>query len=177
MVDWIKENLSPDDPQLKPSEVDEIVAAPSAQSERRAHEAGDKQDSSAVRNGVALIQMTCTDCHRFGSEGSLGDAPDLNGYGSYEWMLGLLSDPTHERFYRDSNDRMPSFAEDLAHPEKHKVNVRELSLIVDWIRGDYYDPKDERPVLPHTEEFARRTVEFSRLLELPPRAVVGAAKE
>ena len=44
---------------------------------------------------------------------------------------------------------MPSFAKDLAHPEQNNVSVRELSLIVDWLRGDYYRADDPAPLLPH----------------------------
>ncbi|MFO0886010.1 MAG: hypothetical protein U0894_17815 [Pirellulales bacterium] len=47
-----------------------------------------------------------------------------------------MTDPTHERFYRSENDRMPSFAQDLSQPTKHTVSIRELSLIVNWLRGE-----------------------------------------
>ena len=49
-------------------------------------------------------------CHHFHDAGDLGTAPDLTGYGSREWMIGMISDPEHERFYGEKNDRMPAFA-------------------------------------------------------------------
>src|SRR5207253_6201974 len=107
----------------------------------------------SIRRGVGLIEQNCArGCHKFGEHGQLCLAPDLTGYGSYEWMLGLVSDPTHARFYRMENDRMPSFAKDLDHPERNNVSIRELSLVIDWLRGQYYRADDKAPVLPHAED-------------------------
>jgi ubiquinol-cytochrome c reductase cytochrome b subunit len=157
---------------LTPENRRQIAAALAFQGQRRPQRGEGKIDDKDVRAGIELIAKNCTDCHRFGDDGSLGSAPDLTGYGSYEWMLGMISDPTHQRFYRDTNDRMPSFAKNLDHPEHNNVSVRELSLIVDWLRGDYYLDEDGHRVLPHNEETARRTVENARRLELPKATVV-----
>jgi ubiquinol-cytochrome c reductase cytochrome b subunit len=145
----------------------QIAAALSYQAHRRPQQGEVAPDDKDIQTGIDLIVSNCTTCHRFGSEGDLGAAPDLTGYGSYEWMLGMVSDPTHDRFYRDTNDRMPSFAKDLEHPQNNNVSVRELSLIVDWLRGDYYLDEDGHRVLPHDEETARRVVEDARRLKLP----------
>ncbi len=51
--------------------------------------------------------------------------------------MGIISDPTHERFYADRNDRMPSFAADESEPANNLLSPRELVLLVDWLRGDY----------------------------------------
>jgi mono/diheme cytochrome c family protein len=91
-------------------------------------------------------------------------------------MLGMISDPTHRRFYRQENDRMPSFAADLSRPASHSVSIRELSLIVDWIRGEYYLPDDEHPVLPHKEEVAKATVTAARADFDARTQIVGAPK-
>jgi ubiquinol-cytochrome c reductase cytochrome b subunit len=87
-------------------------------------------------------------------------------------MLGLISDPAHERFYRSENDRMPSFAKNLEKPATHTVSVRELSLIVDWIRGEFYQASDKVPILPHEPEYARKAVELARALP-PELAAAG----
>jgi ubiquinol-cytochrome c reductase cytochrome b subunit len=170
MATWVKQHLQ----MLKGAEGESIAAALSAQAELRSQAEMDRQDAGEIKKGVALIQQHCTSCHRFGEHGQLGLAPDLTGYGSYEWMLGLVSDPTHERFYRRENDRMPSFAKDLAHPANNNVSVRELSLIVDWLRDEYYIEGDERPVLPHTPEYAEEAVLLARTIAEPRAAIVGA---
>ena len=46
----------------------------------------------------------------FASDGELGNAPDLTGYASREWLTAFLSNPADKRFYGDKNDRMPAFA-------------------------------------------------------------------
>lgn len=177
MAQWVKSHASylSDDPKKNDEPIDAIVAALSAQARLRWQSELDARDSQLITKGIGLIQQNCaTGCHRMGDFGQLGLAPDLTGYGSYEWMLAFVSDPTHQRFYRQENDRMPSFAQDLSQPATHAVSVRELSLIVDWLRGDYYHPDDKQPVLPHTEEFARATVATARTLAEPRSAVVGA---
>src|SRR4029079_11600271 len=124
------------------------------------------------------IEQNCArGCHKFGPRGQLGLAPDLTGYGSYEWMLGLASDPTHQRFYRMENDRMPSFAKDLDHPERNNLSVRELSLIIDWLRGQYYRSDDQAPVLPHDKDAAERAISLARTISNPWTAIVGAGPE
>ncbi len=96
---------------------------------------------AAGRELLLSGRLACTDCHRFRDQGELGSAPDLNGYGSRDWLLGMIGNPRHERFYSDDrNDRMPAFAEDTQHPEHNLLSPRELTLIVDWLRGDWYEP-------------------------------------
>jgi quinol-cytochrome oxidoreductase complex cytochrome b subunit/mono/diheme cytochrome c family protein len=170
MATWVKQHAE----MLKGAEGDAIAAALSAQAQLRSQAEADAKDTVLIEKGVGLIQQHCTSCHRFGEQGQLGLAPDLTGYGSYEWMMGLVSDPTSERFYRRENDRMPSFAKDLAHPENNNVSIRDLSLIVDWLRGQYYLAGDAQPVLPHTPAQADEMVRLARTVAEPRATIVGA---
>lgn len=179
MAEWVKAHaaLLKDDSPKSDADIDAIVAALSAQARLHAQVEQDEKDQKLIARGVGLINHNCNrGCHRLGDSGQLGLAPDLTGYGSYDWMMGMVSDPTHERFYRHENDRMPSFAKDLQHPEKNSVSLRELSLIVDWLRGEYYDPQDPRPILQHSEERARAAAAIARTVSEPRPAVVGAPK-
>ncbi|HZL91779.1 MAG TPA: hypothetical protein VFB96_25635, partial [Pirellulaceae bacterium] len=178
MVKWVGAHgeLLKDDPQKADDDVDAIAAALSAQARLRSQAELDR-DEKLVERGVALVQKNCTNgCHRFGDSGQLGLAPDLTGYGSYEWMMGLVSDPTHKRFYRRENDRMPSFAANLDQPARHAVSLRELSLIVDWLRGEYYRAGDKQPVLSHSEEQAKLAARTARTVAEPRLALVGGPK-
>jgi ubiquinol-cytochrome c reductase cytochrome b subunit len=172
MATWVKQHAA----LLDANNGDAIAAALSAQAQLPHQAEDDKSHQPLIEKGIALIDQHCTSCHKFGDNGQLGLAPDLTGYGSYEWMMGLISDPTHERFYGGQNDRMPSFAKDLAHPEKNNVSVRELSLIVDWLRGQYYVADSKTPILPHTEQQANEAVQLARVTSDPHAAVVGAPK-
>ena len=103
-------------------------------------------DASTVDAGRELLsgELDCVQCHRFHKEGDLGSAPDLTGYGSRDWLLGMIGNPQHERFYNEEhNDRMPAFAKDPNQPQANLLSPRELSQIVDWLRGEWYEPPPE----------------------------------
>jgi mono/diheme cytochrome c family protein len=177
MAAWVAQHdeLLKDDPARSDDDVDCIAAALSAQAKLPAQREIDEKDTELIRRGIGLIEQNCArGCHKFGQRGQLGLAPDLTGYGSYEWMLGLVSDPEHERFYRMENDRMPSFAKNLDRPEENNLSIRELSLIVDWLRGQYYRPGDEAPILAHSEDEANAAVRLARTTSDPWTAIVGA---
>jgi ubiquinol-cytochrome c reductase cytochrome b subunit len=90
--------------------------------------------------GTAIKDQACTDCHKFRDAGDLGSAPDLTGYGSYEWLRAFIADPKHERFYReDGNDRMPSFAKNADDPLQNLLSNHDLDMLVRWLRGDDRD--------------------------------------
>lgn len=105
------------------------------------------QDAQAANDGTlqqgreaiktAIKDQTCTDCHKFHELGELGTAPDLTGYGTAEWLRAFISNPAHERFYReDGNDRMPAYVIDSANPQKNLLANHELDMLVRWLRGD-----------------------------------------
>ena len=104
----------------------------------------DQNDALIISVGIELLQggRGCTDCHRFHDQGELGDAPDLTGYGSRKWLVEMISNPQHERFYPDDkNDRMPAFAENTARPQSNLLSPTELFLLVHWLRGEWYEPE------------------------------------
>jgi len=172
MATWVKQHLA----KIDPDEIKEIVVALSAQARLRDQRQADQADPERIARGVLAIEKNCANgCHKFGEHGQVGLAPDLTGYGSYEWMMAFVSDPAHARFYRQENDRMPSFAANLADPASHALSIRELSLIVDWIRGEYYRAEDDEPVLPHSEEYARHVVALGRGAVPESDSIVGRA--
>lgn len=170
MAEWLVKHAAG----IDPKDWQKIVAALSAQARLPKQAQADRDDADLVRQGVSLIEDKCTSCHRFGDSGQLGLGPDLTGYGSYEWMMGLVSNPAHERFYRTENDRMPAFAMNLADAPSHQLSIREISLIVDWLRGEYYDPHAKQPILSHSEEQARAAVTRARTTSEPATIIIGA---
>ncbi|MEO7362759.1 MAG: hypothetical protein ABI120_20675, partial [Gemmatimonadaceae bacterium] len=95
----------------------------------------DVRDSAKIAIGLAFIQDTakgCTSCHTFRDHKK--DPPDLTGYGSRQWMIDFISDPAHERFFGDNNDRMPSFATEKT------LTLKEIGMVADWLRGEWYVP-------------------------------------
>jgi ubiquinol-cytochrome c reductase cytochrome b subunit len=123
-----------------------LVLALSAEANLVSQRDADAADEAAISAGRELIcgEMDCVSCHRFHQEGDLGSAPDLTGYGSRDWLLGMIGNPQHERFYNEEhNDRMPAFAKDPMQPQMNLLSPRELSQIVDWLRGEWYEPPAE----------------------------------
>jgi ubiquinol-cytochrome c reductase cytochrome b subunit len=125
-----------------------MIAALSAEAHLTSQRDADRAAAETIAEGRKLLAgaLECTSCHKFHQDGDLGTAPDLTGYGSREWLLGMIGNPQHERFYdADRNDRMPSFAKDPHDPQANLLSPRELNLLVDWLRGDWYEPAVESP--------------------------------
>ena len=137
MVNFVQNDLA-DTAIWTPDDVDAVIAA-------MAEEAGLAAAGTAsalVEKGRGLIADgdRCGSCHTFRDNGvAAGSAPDISGWGSREWLVGIITDPAHERFYGDSNDRMPSFgkAEEGSAP---MLSRRQIEMIADWLRGDWYRP-------------------------------------
>lgn len=124
------------------TKVAQIAAAVSAEAALPAQKSSDAADAELIDAGREQIVSTgCTDCHKFREQGDLGSAPDLTDYGSYDWLKGMISNPTHERFYGDNNDRMPAFFERADDPDSNIITPANLDLLIHWLRGDWYEPE------------------------------------
>jgi ubiquinol-cytochrome c reductase cytochrome b subunit len=137
MAGFVKDTLS----MWKSEDVHNVVVALSADAQLPSQSAADKKDAAAIEAGRKLIQNEehCASCHKFHEVGELGSAPDLTGYGSREWLLAMIGNPKHERFYRDDHDRMPAFAGQPGDSPKNVLSTRQLDLLVDWLRGEWYE--------------------------------------
>lgn len=132
--------------QLSPQERDEllsrVVMAVSAEANLPAQRELDAADAQAIAEGRELIHaepVNCTRCHLFRGRGADDDAPLLTGWGSRAWMMGMVHDPTQDRYYGDANDRMPRFG------TEGDLSEVEIGLVVDWLRGDWYGAPEEQP--------------------------------
>lgn len=137
MVEFVKDGLKDlrDEDSIGEEEYQKMVRILAAEATRDPSKEIPEDDS------VLLEDFTCTECHRFHKTGKLGSAPDLTGYGSREWLIGIISDPTHERFYGENNDRMPSYVKSPAEPDKNILTVQQAEIIADWLRGNWYEPE------------------------------------
>jgi ubiquinol-cytochrome c reductase cytochrome b subunit len=113
-----------------------VIAALSGEAHLKSQGAEDMRDAAAITNGAALLQgdMKCTDCHQFRVRDENASAPDLTGYASREWLMKIISNPAHPDLYGDINDRMPAYG------DKGIMTQREIGLLSDWLRGDWYEP-------------------------------------
>jgi len=85
--------------------------------------------------------FSCSQCHQTYEAGTpVIQAPDLRGYMSRDWLIGIIVDPETSRFYGPStgndrgNDGMPAYhrtAEDAL------MTMQEIELLTDWLRGTW----------------------------------------
>ena len=110
----------------------------SAEAGLKSQRALDAADTALIAQGRKAIagDYDCANCHKFHEKGKLGAGPDLTGYSSREWLVGIISNPAHKRFYGAKNDRMPLYAES-ADPEKNILSTQSIEILADWLRGEW----------------------------------------
>jgi ubiquinol-cytochrome c reductase cytochrome b subunit len=137
MVNFVQNDLTDADTWTK-DDIEAVIAAMAAE----ANLPGAKAAEPLVAKGRELIASDerCGSCHHFRDNGTdLGTACDLTGWGSRDWLVGIIVDPTHERFYGDTNDRMPSFGK-ADEGSLAPLTRAQIELIADWLRGEWYRP-------------------------------------
>jgi ubiquinol-cytochrome c reductase cytochrome b subunit len=135
MVDFVKG----DDMQISAEDRAALIATLVAEAGLADHQAQAAQHrkDGTITKGTDLIVAKCTGCHKFHGDGEILEGyPDLTGYGSVDWLIGIISNPNGERFYQGKNDRMPAFAANAEHPEMNELTAEELRLLARWLRGD-----------------------------------------
>ena len=145
MAAFVKGNLREllKDEDLGPAELQKLIAA---LAEGAKHDATLPDDAIDEDTKLLFEDFTCVGCHKFHELGKLGAAPDLTGYGSRQWIIGIISDPTQTRFYHDKNDRMPSYAKDPSDPAGNILSSRQVAILADWLRGKWYEPEEEAEI-------------------------------
>ena len=128
MVKFVKKDAA----QFTPEQVKQITAALSAEAQLPHQSEADKRDAALIEQGRAFMvteTARCTECHQFRKKDEEATAPDLTGYGSREWLIGIISNPRHDRFYAKRNDRMPAFGDEKI------LDAQAIGLIADWLRS------------------------------------------
>lgn len=134
MVYWLADHIPESDEERVTR--GHVVLALSSQAQLASQAALDQRDSDKIAAGIAFMRNTssgCAECHKFQDVGT--DSPELTGWGSRQWMIDFVHDPSHPRFFGRDNDRMPSYG-----PEK-SLSDREIEMVVDWIREEWMTPK------------------------------------
>jgi ubiquinol-cytochrome c reductase cytochrome b subunit len=142
MARFLKENWE----NFEPKDVEAACAALSAEAGLPAQREMDREDAAQIsegRKGIAK-DMGCGDCHKFREKTSgASETPSLTGYGSREWLIGIINDAGHRRFYGKANDGMPVYADSSTEPANHVMSARDIGVLADWLRGDWYEVEEE----------------------------------
>jgi ubiquinol-cytochrome c reductase cytochrome b subunit len=138
MVKFVKKDAA----NFTQEQANQIAAALSAEAQLPAQAEADQRDSALIEPGrtfMATETARCTECHQFRKKDADATAPDLTGYGSREWLIAIIANPKHERFYGKRNDRMPAFGDDKI------LDARSIGLIADWLRDGTSEMKLAKP--------------------------------
>jgi ubiquinol-cytochrome c reductase cytochrome b subunit len=87
----------------------------------------------------------CTECHKYHTEEGSGQAPALDGWGSTDWLMGMIANPAGQGFYGHLEDKqeMPAFQPLLEKRLKDQPATKELPPkevireIARWLRGEW----------------------------------------
>ena len=150
MVKFVQKDF----PQYTPEQREMLrksIIAVSGEAGLRSQSAADALDASLIKEGREILAkgdpIRCTECHKFRDSGDEPTGPDLTGYGSREWLMAFIGNPAHDRFYGKKNDRMPAFG------AKGILDEAQIGFIIDWLRGEWYEPST-----PPTTQPAHQTV-------------------
>jgi ubiquinol-cytochrome c reductase cytochrome b subunit len=151
MVTWVKDTIGAQLADLQGDElaefkrkVEDVTIALEAEAGLNRGTAADLEERIAAGRDAIVNEFACIDCHKFEDQGDLGLAPDLTDYASRDWLTAFISNPEHERFYPESNDRMPAFAASAENPAMNRLTPEELAIIVSWLRGEWYKPNADK---------------------------------
>jgi ubiquinol-cytochrome c reductase cytochrome b subunit len=141
MAKFVKNEIGQFTPEQK-AQLAKVIQALSAEAQLPSQKNLDAKEAADIEEGRKLATageaMNCTECHAFRNADADATAPDLTGWASRPWMVDFLRNPKHARFYGKRNDRMPAFGEDQV------LDDRQIGLIVDWLRGEWYEPSPSR---------------------------------
>jgi len=140
MYEFVKDTFT----DYKPEEKEQIIQALSHEAGLKSQRDADAADRIKIAAGTQLIKENCSGCHAFHDKrGDEGKGPTLTGYGSREWIIRIIGNPAHEDFYGKQNDRMPQFVVSATDAKKNLLSPHELELLVDWLRGEWYEAEEK----------------------------------
>ncbi|MEX2286363.1 MAG: cytochrome b N-terminal domain-containing protein [Planctomycetaceae bacterium] len=138
MANWAKENV----PKMQQQELDGVVEFLVAQGKRADIDPVNEELAAIGRNFFAKGSdnaSACADCHHINVNGEAlgepgGDAPELTGYGSAEWLRDFVLHPGAENHYGQRNAMRP-FA--------GQISDKDFNLVTNWLRHNWYEPKSQ----------------------------------
>lgn len=115
------------------AQLEELILALSSEAQLPYQDYSSDDSKAKIASGQEHIEDTfgCIDCHTYLIPDDEATAVDLTGYGSREWIINFINDPTHPKLYGDKNDGMPSFK------NEGLLTDTEIGILADWIRNDW----------------------------------------
>ena len=132
------------------AQLQRVIKALSAEAQLPSQALLDASDAQEIEQGrldMSSESIGCTDCHVFHGVNQEQRGPELTGWGSRTWMLGMLHDPGHADYYGEDNDDMPAFGMDEI------LTEAEMALVVDWLRGVWVREGDDATAPNRGDDF------------------------
>jgi len=103
---------------------------------------GEDEPVTAEQNELFAV-LSCGQCHATYEPNNrpVIQAPDLRGYFSRDWLIGIIADPETKRFYGPpvgtdkGNDAMPAYHRNA---REAMMNMTEIEVLTDWLRGHWH---------------------------------------
>ncbi|MDR3233615.1 MAG: cytochrome b N-terminal domain-containing protein [Planctomycetaceae bacterium] len=123
------------------AELDKLVAFLESEAKRNLPRSAAELPVNAENELFATFG--CGQCHKTyeANNKPVIQAPDLRGYMSRDWIMGIIADPESKRFYgppvgKDKgNDAMPAFYRSEADAV---LSPAQIETLTDWLRGKWY---------------------------------------
>ncbi len=133
MPTFVKKTLASLDDEGK-EDLKNLIAALSAEAKLPSQRDIDARDAEKIKRGRAAFDtFGCTRCHKFRGQGH-AVGPELTGYGSRAWLVGMIRNPAERRFYGSKNDRMPAYAATDEQAD-NLLSDEDIGQLADWLRG------------------------------------------
>jgi len=121
--------------------MDKLVAFLFSEAQRDAPRELDEPITKEQNELFALL--SCGQCHRTYEPNNkpVIQAPDLRGYLSRDWLIGIIADPESTRFYGPpvgtdkGNDAMPAYHKNV---REAVLTMNEIEVLTDWLRGHWH---------------------------------------
>jgi len=115
------------------AEYDAVAAFLADQSrDRKGASPAARESEALVTRGQEVFTTICNECHSYAGERTgTTRAPEMQGYGSVEWLELMIAEPDHESRYRSTGReraRMPRFQERLSNLERR--------MLAEWLAND-----------------------------------------
>lgn len=95
-----------------------------------------------LTQGRSVLEKKCLGCHFFDGKGAGAQtAPDLKDFGTKDWILGLLKDPSSPRFF-GKNEALSGMKE---WKQSSKLTPKELEDVADFVASFARIPADVTP--------------------------------
>jgi ubiquinol-cytochrome c reductase cytochrome b subunit len=135
MAEWLAEQRSYLETEEAQNEFERNLDAVAAFLALEAVSPGAEPENDLIVEGRQYFMNVCNECHSYrGARFGTFSAPEMYGYGSVDWIAGMIEDPSDDLRYRSRGRepaQMPAF--------KDRLTERERRMIAQWLHAGAHE--------------------------------------